>query len=328
MSSPFDPPFEIAVGIDPFGRAAHAEVYHDPAAMEAWVREYAEGHQAFVDVYATAAKRYLEDGLPGHALAAAEVTLGIPNRSEGIDFDTIRRAMGYPDGPDWFASADAATQHAFGIEAGQLFEVSAVHGLSTGAIAHRPIEAWQEALEDFALEGQLLLAGVAAQELGTTFRDDNQPDDALANYRLALTYLHLAQAEVYNRNAGARDTAEFDTICAVRTDVLCRAVYLLTDIGGQHGLTSVQYETAKDLVYQLDDTLGDNRLVRSGYELLARSGGRHLKERWFFRREAAQIAGQLALGAQLAQGVGVINSPAPRSRQHKRPAVRQKGIRK
>jgi hypothetical protein len=317
---------------------AHFEINHDPYVEEQWVKEYAVGRKNFRDPNIENARQFAASDKPAEAIISSRLALEIPWQGSGFMYNqgAVVRAMGMEgplNSPPKRATSNndvmealqgslrtmhLAMQKAFDTPYETKIELESIAKRGREAIKGREVQTWIEAVNFFGEKGELLPAGIGALELGAAYEQQELPDEALDAYKAASELLKHHLEVVTRRENPTRHTAEVNELKNHLVAALSSVVRLYASNGSVKGEAK---EAVKAAVYELDDLGAPATIVQKGYEFLASSA--RFKQKRFYKKEAAGIAGEIAVANFFANGGGVLfGGPEPRrDRRHLRPPI-------
>ncbi|HEX8182490.1 MAG TPA: hypothetical protein VF575_02700 [Candidatus Saccharimonadales bacterium] len=335
-SFPDFPTYELAPKMtswtDDSGRGAHVQidVGHSTRDAVQWVQEYAAGRKEFRDTHIEHARSSIAAADPAGAIVCSRLAVEIPSRGRSFIFDqnVVIRAMGMefsdaepiPTGQNRIDRAiqvdrrrdkvqSDAMQQAFGTPYELITDLEEIASVGREEIKGREIKAFTDAVTTFDTRGELFSAGVGALELGVSYEEQVNATEAIEAYKTATELLRQHSIDVTNRDNPVRHRAEVDELKDRIVDSLGSVVRLYTDLGRAKGADK---ETVKTAVYGLDDLGASRETVQQGYEFLASLS--HFGEKRFYVKEAAAIAGELAVDKFFDENPTSVwmGAPAPR----------------
>jgi len=302
------------------GDVAYLEIDRDPMAEIQWVKEYATGRKEFSDRTTDYARQFNVSGMPAEAVIASRVASEIPWR--GGEFmhssEIVTRAMGMEDVADGFRATHRAMQEAFDTPSKVKNELQGISAQGRQVIEGREVQAWAEAANFFSNRGEFLLASVGVLELGNAYEQRGQVDEALYAYNFARQLLKRGLKVATQKGGETEHTAEVDELNNYVVVSLSSVIRLSAAKGRVKGKDKQVLQAA---VYELDDLGLAAVVVQEGYELLASNAS--FREKRYYKREAAAIAGELAVAKFFANGGEILlGGPKPRKdRRHRRPLI-------
>ncbi|MBW3568732.1 hypothetical protein KY385_01225 [Candidatus Parcubacteria bacterium] len=319
---------------------AHVEINHNPRAEEQWVREYDAGRKAFQEPRIDAA-RSLVDEKSAEAVISARMALDIPWRGGAFMYNQgcVVRAMSMKDPleqPKRIPQGDEterdvamdalkgslrqmhlAMQAAFDNPYDDKQDLESIAQKGREAIEGNEVSAWTTAVNSLGERGDLHAAGVGAIELGAAYERKGEPDNAVVTFKAASDLLKTRLKSVMAQGEPSRHTAEVDELAKHIVEAQSGILRILPQ---KDKVKGPEKELLKAAVYDLDDYGAPQQTVMDGYRVLARSS--HFRERRFYKREAAAIAGEIAIANFFASGGAGLTDAEPRyDRSHLRPPV-------
>lgn len=187
------------------------------------------------------------------------------------------------------------------------------------AIKGKEVEASTAAGNYFGREGDLHAAGLATAEQGGAYELLDQTDEALGSFVAASNLFKQRLGVVYAKGNPNRHSAEVDVLVH---HLIEAQMGVLRIMQAKDKVKDEDKELLKAAVYDLDDHDAPQERVLEAYELLASSS--HFREKRFYKKELARVAGYLAGLAAIENGAGVAIigfASTFDDRSHLRPAV-------